>query len=614
MPIDIKTHRVFIASPGGLEIERKAFRESLEEFNRMDSMHRGLQFVPVGWEDTLETAGRPQELINADVRASDYFFLVIWDRWGSSPTKVRGRFTSGSEEEYDVAKDALRDMQLPLKQIVILFKGVAARQLCDPGAQLRRVLKFRRSIERDKEFIFHHFDTQEEFERIVRRFLAKWTRDHEQERAEASASAPTGITSQDLPAAADKEQSFTTEEEVTRAKAAVLGHSAPAMIEYAMLLMRAGRTARARRTLERAVRVLATRSDRQARLALEAAIQALNASMRPVEYAAVTEDIISGLSSDAPLYIQKYLAQIEASTWCPNGPFASGSETMDKKAKGVEAIASVANELREIGYGLYASGLLTLSAEIFLQCLALAHSVKLPFHIVQNYTDLCIVSAQKRDYYSARDFARRAVDAAPSGMDDVRAIARLNLGHVLVELEAFDEARELLEEAREYWGDVARGKTTSVDVDPPLGEVQIRGFEDRRHQLLRDWEPHDYWAAAHAGLGLVHLYRGETAEAEKFHMEAHLRVGHYSAISYMIDNNLGVIYQNTGNRNDALYHYGYALSETRGIMVEAQILHNRLRTLSTRERDIREVTRARALLKLTNRLAMARSEVERTEL
>lgn len=59
MATTTKTLKVFIASPGGLPKERRAFRDILEEFNRSDALSRGLHFIPVGWEDTLETEGRP---------------------------------------------------------------------------------------------------------------------------------------------------------------------------------------------------------------------------------------------------------------------------------------------------------------------------------------------------------------------------------------------------------------------------------------------------------------------------------------------------------------------------------------------------------------------------
>ena len=85
MPDDLKRYRVFIASPGGLPEERKAFRDVIQHYNEMDAMERGIVFTPVGWEITLGGVGRPQSLINEDVKKCDYFVLLLWDRWGSRP-------------------------------------------------------------------------------------------------------------------------------------------------------------------------------------------------------------------------------------------------------------------------------------------------------------------------------------------------------------------------------------------------------------------------------------------------------------------------------------------------------------------------------------------------
>ena len=43
--------RVFIASPSGLRDERNAFRDEVWEYNQAEAIHRGVIFLPVGWED-----------------------------------------------------------------------------------------------------------------------------------------------------------------------------------------------------------------------------------------------------------------------------------------------------------------------------------------------------------------------------------------------------------------------------------------------------------------------------------------------------------------------------------------------------------------------------------
>src|SRR5262245_8043567 len=85
----------------------------------------GRFFSPVGWELTLGGVGRPQELNNADLVECDYFVLVLWDRWGSPPSANKNaRYTSGSEEEFNVVLECLLDPRRPMRQVVVFFKDV----------------------------------------------------------------------------------------------------------------------------------------------------------------------------------------------------------------------------------------------------------------------------------------------------------------------------------------------------------------------------------------------------------------------------------------------------------------------------------------------------------
>jgi hypothetical protein len=62
---------------------------------------------PSAGEDTLETEGQPQDLINGDLGKSDYCVFVLWDLLGSPAGRAKGSFTSGTEEEFRVAESAL---------------------------------------------------------------------------------------------------------------------------------------------------------------------------------------------------------------------------------------------------------------------------------------------------------------------------------------------------------------------------------------------------------------------------------------------------------------------------------------------------------------------------
>jgi hypothetical protein len=82
LPNHLTQYRVFIASPGGLDGERVCFKDKLGKYTALNAEHRGVLFQPVGWEDTLGGVGRPQALINEDLKQCDYAVFVFHDRWG----------------------------------------------------------------------------------------------------------------------------------------------------------------------------------------------------------------------------------------------------------------------------------------------------------------------------------------------------------------------------------------------------------------------------------------------------------------------------------------------------------------------------------------------------
>lgn len=174
----LKYYKIFIASPGGLIEERNKFRETIEEFNRIDAINRGFYFQPVGWEDTLGQFGRPQEIINMDLKTCDFMFIVLHDRWGS-PTSLDSKYSSGTEEEFHLGLECLNDDNMPMLRIALFFKDVPKNQLADPGTQLSRVLSFKKEREEKKDFLYETFDIKENFIQKLKYHLAQILRDLE---------------------------------------------------------------------------------------------------------------------------------------------------------------------------------------------------------------------------------------------------------------------------------------------------------------------------------------------------------------------------------------------------------------------------------------------------
>ncbi|MCC4252584.1 DUF4062 domain-containing protein [Sphingobium naphthae] len=167
--MDIKLIRAFIASPGGLEAERRAAYAAAEEINRSVARSMGGRLELIGWEETLSGNGRPQEIINADMETCDLFIGVMWTKWGSRPS-ADGPHTSGFEEEFELSFSRHVRTKSPL--MAMFFKEVDAERLLDPGEELKKVLAFQERLRSERALLYNLFSTADEFASKVREFLA----------------------------------------------------------------------------------------------------------------------------------------------------------------------------------------------------------------------------------------------------------------------------------------------------------------------------------------------------------------------------------------------------------------------------------------------------------
>ena len=131
----------FLASPGDLILERKIAKQVADELNSMLSLKFNVHIELVGWEDTVSSAGRPQEIINRDLQRCDVFIGLLWKRWGSAPDN-ESKYESGFEEEFTIATTGNKRNKKPL--ISLFFKKIDTPALSDPGEQLQKVIKFRK--------------------------------------------------------------------------------------------------------------------------------------------------------------------------------------------------------------------------------------------------------------------------------------------------------------------------------------------------------------------------------------------------------------------------------------------------------------------------------------
>lgn len=170
MPITLRLVRVFLASPGDLSAERSAAFEAAEDVNVMVARPKGYQIDLIGWEDTLPGTGRPQAIINEEIRTCELFIGMLGARWGTPPGE--GNFTSGFEEEFTLARELHRGASSP--EIKMFLKDIPADRSTDPGPELQKVLAFRQQLIDEKAILYQTFNDEHALAGRVRRCLADY--------------------------------------------------------------------------------------------------------------------------------------------------------------------------------------------------------------------------------------------------------------------------------------------------------------------------------------------------------------------------------------------------------------------------------------------------------
>ena len=167
--------RVFIASPGDLAEERRIFRDAINQLNVGFGDGANVEYVALGWEDTLAATGRRnQGVINEEIDQCDVFILAMYRRWGQEAPDAKP-YTSYTEEEFHRALERWRSSGTP--EIFVFFKRVDAESEGDPGPQLRRVMDFRKQLEETRQVLYHYFDSPQSFMDEIDRHLRAYAKD-----------------------------------------------------------------------------------------------------------------------------------------------------------------------------------------------------------------------------------------------------------------------------------------------------------------------------------------------------------------------------------------------------------------------------------------------------
>ena len=188
-----RSYRVFVASPGDVTDERNALSKLVAELNQTISIvapEKGLILEVVRWEShAYPAAGRPQAVINDQLRDFDIFVGIMWKRFGT-PT---GQARSGTEEEFNLAYENWQNHGRPHLMFYFCQTPFAPQASPSEAEQLLRVVKFRQRLsELALVWEYHdHADFADTVRPHLLRVLAKAIQ-AEQSAPERTASVPPG--------------------------------------------------------------------------------------------------------------------------------------------------------------------------------------------------------------------------------------------------------------------------------------------------------------------------------------------------------------------------------------------------------------------------------------
>lgn len=549
MAEQITCYRIFIASPSGLEAERQAFRQTILAYNESEALYRGVIFLPMGWELAPGGVGRPQSLINQELRRCDYFVLLLAERWGTPPfAGPHSPYTSGTEEEYNLALDCLHNADYPLRQITIGFRAPDPRLLVDPGEQLKKVLEFKQKLEREKAHLFYTFDATAAFQEILRRDLGRWLRDHEQG-SPKSTPLPTELPSVPIykdsslkagrPIESDistaerlAKQGRHTEAEALFAKSVASVDNAKAIWAYGNFLKTAGRLVQAESMYKRLLELATERNDE--------------------------------------FWIARALANL-GSVLHYRGRFNEAEQRYEQALVIDEQLAhdeSLARDYRNLGHLAHSRGDLVRAEQMFQKALKIYEKAGDEIEVAGAKNALGAIALGRRDLKTAEQMLQSAVVVAQNARDKHKlASIHANLGELYMLRGDLEEGQYHLQLSVTHAEQTLNSDVLAFSANH-LGALyyicrDFRAAETMYRRVLsieQELQNPSTLACSYGNLGIVLFARGESSEAEQTFrraMEVSQASGNSIGIAYAYVH-LALVCQSRGEQKQAKGHWDQA--------------------------------------------------------
>lgn len=169
MPYSATVYNVMIASPSDVTVERMIIREIISEWNSVNSNHKQVVLLPIGWEShsSPEMGDRPQAIINKQVlKDADLLIGVFWTRIGTAT----GEYGSGTIEEIEEHIKVGKPAMLYFSSVPIMPESV-------DRTQYDMLIKFKESCR--NRGLYETYNDQNDFKNKFYRQLQLKINDHE---------------------------------------------------------------------------------------------------------------------------------------------------------------------------------------------------------------------------------------------------------------------------------------------------------------------------------------------------------------------------------------------------------------------------------------------------
>jgi tetratricopeptide (TPR) repeat protein len=171
MTDSLKKLRIFAASPSDVTNERAKLETVVDSLKPMAD-YLGLTLEVIDWRAVVPDAGRPQQIILDQLKATswDIFVGILWHRFGTPPgakDKTGKDYLSGTEEEFKTAYALWKQHSKPR---MVLYRCIRALPFDVDPDQLKRVREFFKLLEGTKSdypTLYQAFDTTESFEKLL---------------------------------------------------------------------------------------------------------------------------------------------------------------------------------------------------------------------------------------------------------------------------------------------------------------------------------------------------------------------------------------------------------------------------------------------------------------